>query len=722
MENYRPLKILHGYSFGEAGTDIGEKKRIIEKRIDDLREKGYGGIVTNVDMDQNYLHDAESWELFRHAVQYAVNQRGMKIWIYDEKGYPSGSAGGLTLRENPEYECKGLVLVKKNAAAGEKIMIEKPRGHLAVQAVYFIDCTGKQSDLSADTDADGTLRYTAEADGDVYYFVTKPLYEGTHAQHNTCASRRYISLTDAKAVGAFLENTYRAYTDQLEALRLPEGSIQAFFTDEPSLQACYLNKGLDPAQVDDPFDPELPLYPVVAWENGLARRYWEKYGEDLLPCLHFLFEGDCRRAKVTRYQFYTLISDLYEDAFYRQISEFCAEHGIAFSGHLLLEENLLHHAIFEGNFFNLTRHMHIPGIDMLFTKPENVLRFAETPKLLSSVAAWYGREHVMSEISGHTENALRIPFDINDIICAQLIQFVLGVDIFNSYFDDGSLTQEENRLLCDTVAKACKEFAGKTSMADVILYYPIESAQASVKGSDQQLYERPFDADAVACEESWRSSIDLLLRNHYMFDCADETVLAGADIIQEECCVRNPASGIRYHALVVPKLAAVTLSALELFQKCADCGIPVIVNDLSPAVTVLGTDAPEAGSNAVIRLLSSENVTNARSGEDALKSLQYILPPNIELIGDEGQVIALSKRDPDSGKISYIAVNTSNVSREIALVLDYPGPFGTKPPAGIPCMDAKNGMWTELPAALLPEDRICVQAKIPALGAYIFRF
>lgn len=30
MENYRPLKILHGYSFGEAGTDIGEKKRIIE--------------------------------------------------------------------------------------------------------------------------------------------------------------------------------------------------------------------------------------------------------------------------------------------------------------------------------------------------------------------------------------------------------------------------------------------------------------------------------------------------------------------------------------------------------------------------------------------------------------------------------------------------------------------------------------------------------------------
>lgn len=68
------------------------------------------------------------------------------------------------------------------------------------------------------------------------------------------------------------------------------------------------------------------------------------------------------------------------------------------------------------------------------------------------------------------------------MICAQLIQFVLGVDIFNSYFDDGSLTQEENRLLCDTVARACEEFAGKTSMADVILYYPIESGTGLRQG------------------------------------------------------------------------------------------------------------------------------------------------------------------------------------------------------------------------------------------------
>lgn len=721
MNNYRPLKMLHGYYFGEAGEDLAAKKRVIEKRLDELHDKGYGGIVTNVDTGRNYLRDEESWALFRHAVQYGAHKHGMKIWLYDESGYPSGSAGGLTLQENPAYECKGLVLVRRSAAAGEHIVIDKPRGHSKVQAVYARFADGSQTDLTDTLTPDGTLRFPAPQCCEIYYFVTKQLYEGTHAQHNTCAARRYISLTNPDAVAAFLRNTYQAYTDHLEDLALPEDSVQAFFTDEPSLQCCYLNEGLNPPVIEDPFDAEIPLYPVIAWEDNIAARYQERYAEALLPRLHDLFEGDSLRAKTTRYQFYMLVSDLYEDAFYRQISEFCAAHGIAFSGHLLLEENLLHHAIFEGNFFNLARHMHIPGIDMLFTKPESVLRYAATPKLLSSVASWYGRPHVMSEISGHTENALGIPFDIRDILCAQLVQFALGVDTFHSYFDDDQLTLEENKLLCNTVANACEEFSGKLSMADVLLYYPIESAQAALKGSDRQLYLRPYDSEAVACEESWRACISVLLEEHYMFDCADENVLAGADILQEECCIRNPAADIRYHALVVPRLSAVSFTALELFQKCADCGIPVIVNGLSPSLTVLGAESEAAGTAAVIRLLASENVTNACSEDDARRSLCYLLPPDVELTGDTARVVTLSKKDPVTGKISYIAVNTAETAVSFTLTADLHEPFGAAPQETVPYMDPQEGIWKTLPAMHLPGDRLHIRLELPALGAAIIR-
>ncbi len=668
MDNFRPLKMLHGYAYPE-GSDTQCKMKAAERRIDDLHEKGYGGIVTNVDFYPDYLKSSESWDIFRHAVQYAADKYGMKIWIYDENGYPSGTAGGLTLKEDPDFECKALAMVCKSAKAGECITIDKPRGHIKVVSAYAVTYDNVTNDLYDFVAENGTLKYTAPEDCTVYYFVTKRLYEGTHAQHNTCASRRYISLINKKAVGAFIRNTYKAYTDHIEGLDLPEGSLQAFFTDEPSFQACYINAGLNPQAVDDPYDTEMPLYPIVAWENGMDKIYSDRYGEDIRFRLHMLFESDNTEAKRVRFRFYKMLSGLYEEAFFKQISEFCREHGIAFSGHLLLEENILHHPLFEGNFFDLIRHMHIPGIDMLFTKPESVMRFAATPKLVSSAASWYARPHVMSEISGHTENALNIPFDIYDIICAQLLQFVLGVDIFNSYFDDDVLTQNENRLLCGSVENVCREFSGKISMADILLYYPVESAQVSVKGSAEQLQNRPYDSAALKTEESWRAHIDALLRDHYMFDCVSCDALSeaepqsGAD--NGSGVIRNPRTGHTYDVLIVPRLSAITCSALESFIKAAEAGVPVIVNDMSDCIVADG-----CGEDLIRKLLSYENVKCVSCADECMRVLHTLLQPPV--CSESKDTVMLAKKDPSSGRASYLIVNISEnpVSEDIVITKD----------------------------------------------------
>jgi hypothetical protein len=129
MANCKPLLMLHGYDFSAAGNDVEAKKKTIEARLNDLADKGYGGIVTNVLHNNNYLHDKEAWELFRHSLKYAVQKHNMKVWLYDEKGYPSGGAGGLTLKDNPQYECKALVMIKKEVTASEQISAVKKRLH-----------------------------------------------------------------------------------------------------------------------------------------------------------------------------------------------------------------------------------------------------------------------------------------------------------------------------------------------------------------------------------------------------------------------------------------------------------------------------------------------------------------------------------------------------------------------------------------------------------------
>lgn len=661
MANCKPLLMLHGYDFSAAGNDVEAKKKTIEARLNDLADKGYGGIVTNVLHNNNYLHDKEAWELFRHSLKYAVQKHNMKVWLYDEKGYPSGGAGGLTLKDNPQYECKALVMIKKEVTASEQISVEMPRGHNKFESVYMIDHCGIVTDLSGKVSRDGKLVFSPDLSGTLYCFASKRLYEGTHAQHNVCAARRYISLTNKAAVAAFIDNTYKKYMDMVKDLNLPRENLPAFFTDEPSMQCCYLNAGLTPPVVDDPYDDEIPLLALVAWENDILNIYEKRYAENLKFKLHYLFGGDSAEALSVRYNYYTMISDLYEEAFFKQISEFCKEHSIDFSGHILLEENVLHHAIFEGNFFNLLRHMHIPGIDMLFTKPKSVIKYAATPKLVSSVAAWYGRKHVMSEISGHTETALGIPFDFGDILCAQYVQFVLGVDIFNSYFNDNALSVTENRTLCSALDRLCNEFEAKQDMSDVLVYYPIESAQASLIGSDKQLHEREYSDSAKLCEETWRETIDELIKNQNMFHCADTTVIASAKYSAEKKSLVNPGCDAEYKVLILPRPAVITNETLRVLTDLVQRGFCVIAIDFAQNTPVIGSD----GSTNIIDDKFFKKVVHVKDAKGAVKAANEIISREYSIVSESDEIISLAKKDVQTGEILCFIVNTGEAEAKV---------------------------------------------------------
>ena len=101
----RILKIIHNWPDPPDAQD-----QIISK----LRTQGFGGVVCNVSFDQ-YLESEAKWQAFTRAVNEA-KQAGMALWLYDERGYPSGNAGGLTLRDHPEWEARGLLVADAEIA------------------------------------------------------------------------------------------------------------------------------------------------------------------------------------------------------------------------------------------------------------------------------------------------------------------------------------------------------------------------------------------------------------------------------------------------------------------------------------------------------------------------------------------------------------------------------------------------------------------------------
>ena len=563
-----PLKIIHNFPYAPTAT-LEEKKAVVTSYLLDIQSRGFGGIVNNV-CTRNYTLDSEEWEVFAFTAD-ECERLGLRLWIYDEDGYPSGAAGGLTIAENPEFEATAVVMVKEPLGPNETKTVELPRGHqhFLFAAVYACDSEGNL--ISDDENGAYTPVYTADCRYSeeavtltnpldtpalAVAFVRKRLYEGTHSVHNVFQCRRYIDVTNRDAVAAFLRNTYEQYVKHVPEHHragagkvLPKiGQIEAVFTDEPSLMGCYINKGLYPATVKDPFDAEMPLYPVLTYGRDVENAYASRYGRDLMPDLIHIFLGETDRSGAVRYDYYTLLSDLYEESFFSQISDWCARNQISFSGHLLLEDDIRFHTVFEGNFFSLLRHMHVPGIDMLQSIPSMLCHsdYAFTPKLVSSIARAYNRPHVMSEVSAHAQGGNVTHDQMYASLCAQ---YALGVDIFTYYYGERFMDPETYTRYNHALGRIDAVMAGRT-VADALLYYPIETFRMHHRPSDAQ-YGSYTEAEN-ACKLNLMAIQNTLLDNQIDFDYVDFDVLSRMTVCEDGTLLAP--NGYRYSTLILPPM------------------------------------------------------------------------------------------------------------------------------------------------------------------------
>ena len=553
-----PLKIVHGFDYPDD-ADMSDIGKDIEKRLIALKNKGFGGIVTNVAF-RDYMKNERLFKILGIALDTA-KRLGLRVWLYDEKGYPSGAAGGLTLQADPDFECRGAVMIHKFVKPGERFCFEFPRGHeFALSAyTYKVDCEditgldadryykkydvyGKKAGFEDVNDTDGLL-FAA-------YFVKKRVYEGTHAEHNVFCSRRYVDITNPAAIAEFIKNTYAEYAgrykDDFAGENRGNGLIEAIFTDEPSLMGIYINAGLYPPAVQDEYDDTLPLYPVISWGKNIENRMKTMYGCDVCKYLIYLFAADTGKARLFRRRWYREMSYLIEKAFFEQISDYCASVGLPFSGHILLEDDIRFHPCFEGNFFSLLRHMHYPGIDMLHSVPETVYGNGFTPKLVSSVAHAYGRAHVMSEVSAHAQGGKVTDMQM---LTSQLLQFAFGVDVFTSYYSENMMEEEKYKKYNEAIGKTVSAMKGEP-VINAALYYPIDTVSENTLINVEGLCKNGFsDARKNDCADRLNKTVKDLFDTQTGFDLIDLELLQKAEIKNSRLVLP---SGVSYSSLIFP--------------------------------------------------------------------------------------------------------------------------------------------------------------------------
>ena len=565
----RALKIVHGY-FGYVDRDDRQTKiAAIERRIKDLKNKGYGGIVTNVG-DENYLHNPEEWALMKEKARIC-RENDMRMWIYDEKGYPSGGAWKNTLQKNPDFEARAAVAVTRLLGPGENALMELPHGHektIRLMGFYIVGESATDEELlrnRVDFGCDDSLRIENKSDKNLLImgFYKKHMFEGAHAQNNVCASRRYIDVSSRDAVAEFINNTYSKYAECLEP-----GDAEAFFTDEPSYMGHYINQGIRHSGYDDLPDENIVLYPVINWGRYAEKEFAEKYGYRIEDEIHWLFAGSCDEARRVRGDFYRLMSELFENSFFAQISDFCASKGFEFSGHVLLEDELSLHPKFEGNIIRFLSHMHVPGIDMLQSLPEIVRKFAFTPLLARSAAVLYNHPHVMDEVSAHAQGG---KVTIGQVETSLMLQFALGADVFTSYYNDAAYSPAEQKRLFDALSYVTEKI-GTRDTGKIQIYYPIDTVMRLYRPADVSFVHEGNDYNLMlSCQKNLEEAMNFYL------DRREPFIFVDPDSPEQ-------AAGLEPELLIIPGCFA-TDSLKKLTERLMSNGTRVVFYDPQGAFT-----------------------------------------------------------------------------------------------------------------------------------------
>ncbi len=194
---------IHWAIWGGAQT----KERIIAD-IERIHANG-GGVymINNSQRVQPKYLSPEYMDLVKTVVQ-ECKQRGMKVWIETDCGYPDGFAGGLISRDYPQLGMQGILTdARCTVAAGQTLDIPLPVDTLGILAYPRPEPAAPAADAAAPTvkpfplPTDGIFKYTAPRGGAGELTVQLP---NADVRYNVAVGEPFSIPVPAGTKGIFL--------------------------------------------------------------------------------------------------------------------------------------------------------------------------------------------------------------------------------------------------------------------------------------------------------------------------------------------------------------------------------------------------------------------------------------------------------------------------------------------------------------------------------------
>lgn len=329
----------------------------ISSTVESISRLGCKALCVKSDNHPNFLK--KQWFDELRLILKECEKRNMKVWIFDDKGYPSGSADGA-VKENPEFKKKYLLerhfdmigpmksatVIIKNFDINDEIIgayLFKRVDNDESISEEFIDLSEniKESYLNFDV-PEGVYRLF------IYY---KSNYK----------SDDLIDLLNPRATDMMIKNIYQPYFDELGEFF--GNTLEGFLSDGVGFYPNYFFDGSDKKNRFSQTVGQAGLCLPVS--DDLLRLMSKKANENIIPYLAGLWYDMGRKSAELRHNYMNTASKLFSRYFTQKIGRWCSAHNVEYISSGVAENNSnskLGNST--GHYFRSQHGQSISGIDI----------------------------------------------------------------------------------------------------------------------------------------------------------------------------------------------------------------------------------------------------------------------------------------------------------------------------------------------------------------------
>ena len=571
----------------------GEDQDEILKEILAIKESGITQFCAESRPYNDFCRE-QWWEDFGFILKTA-KELDMKVWLLDDKRFPTGYANGYL--NAPEREHLRMELVRERQIdaigpmKGAKFLIDEWLDDTFEKVLKIIAYrhTGDEEELIAQTAVDLTDSYnngTVTWDiPDGFWRICITVETSLKAKNANDIYPYYIDMLKPESCRAMIDAVYEPHYEHFKEYF--GNTFVGFFSDEPSFHngggTYYNTTGI----MYEKYPWNKKLIPLIA-ENA-------KISEDevylLLPAL---WEDLGEASAKIRYHYMDVITKLYRENFQYQLRDWCHKHNVMYIGHIIEDMGAhMRMGYGAGHFFRSLDGQDVAGMDIVLCQDipgmsEGIHRapiadkgvsdpafFRYTlPKMTASHAhiqpSKQGR--ALCEIFGAYGWAEGLPFmkHLADVMLASGINHFTPHAFSPKFNDPDCPPHFYNKgkniqyplfgQLIDYMNRCSHVLQQGVHKADVAVFY---NAEGEWTGRHNQVFHE-------ICKELTVNLID--------FDVIPFDYLTNAEVRENKLIINNES----YNALIVSESEVLPYGLLRCFSRLSAEGLPVIFTNTLP--------------------------------------------------------------------------------------------------------------------------------------------